>query len=239
MPKRARSSKSKSKSRKRAKRTAVVGQSRGQTSTAMLVSPSRALGPLARKIRANLVYHADANMAIASGTGTSLIFSCNGLFDPEISGAGHQPRGFDQLMKLYDHYVVIGAKLTVLAWAKSPTEASLLCIKIQDNNVAINNRNDILESRWTRILQMGTIDSGNSCNRATMSINPNRFLGTSKPLSNPSLKGDVTSNPTEQCYFNIANINVGEDAVSTSGLRLDIRIEYDTIFFEPKNPVVS
>ena len=37
----------------------------------------------------------------------------NSLFDPNLSGLGHQPRGFDQLMAVYEKYTVVAAKITV------------------------------------------------------------------------------------------------------------------------------
>jgi hypothetical protein len=37
----------------------------------------------------------------------------NSLFDPDTSGIGHQPVGFDQLMALYEDYVVYGVKYRV------------------------------------------------------------------------------------------------------------------------------
>jgi hypothetical protein len=44
---------------------------------------------------------------------TTYTVSCNNLYDPNVTGTGHQPMGFDQLMPLYDHYVGIATKLTV------------------------------------------------------------------------------------------------------------------------------
>jgi hypothetical protein len=46
--------------------------------------------------------------------GTSKVFSLNSLFDPDISGTGHQPYGFDQLCSStgpYTRYKVIGVEL--------------------------------------------------------------------------------------------------------------------------------
>ncbi|AXH77407.1 MAG: putative capsid protein [Circoviridae sp.] len=46
-------------------------------------------------------------------TGTSAIqfqLKANGMFDPQVSLGGHQPRGFDEFMKAYDMFTVLGSK---------------------------------------------------------------------------------------------------------------------------------
>ena len=42
-------------------------------------------------------------------------FSCNGLYDPNITGTGHQPMYFDQVTPIYNQYRVIGAKARALS----------------------------------------------------------------------------------------------------------------------------
>lgn len=53
----------------------------------------------------------------SSGTngafGTSSTFSLNSLYDPDISGVGHQPYGYDQLTTIYNRYKVNGVLLRV------------------------------------------------------------------------------------------------------------------------------
>ena len=34
----------------------------------------------------------------------------NGLYDPQVSTGGHQPRGFDEFMTTYDMYTVHGSR---------------------------------------------------------------------------------------------------------------------------------
>lgn len=46
---------------------------------------------------------------------TNRAYAINGLFDPDISGAGHQPLAFDQLMTLYSEYEVFASKVFLYA----------------------------------------------------------------------------------------------------------------------------
>ncbi len=58
-------------------------------------------------------YFADVELDPGAGAMAAHIFSANGLFDPDITGVGHQPYSFDQWMAVYDHYHVVGAKISV------------------------------------------------------------------------------------------------------------------------------
>jgi len=46
--------------------------------------------------------------------GTEQVFRLNSLYDPDFTGTGHQPYGFDQLLALYNYYKVsaVDIKLT-------------------------------------------------------------------------------------------------------------------------------
>lgn len=39
-------------------------------------------------------------------------YSCNSMFDPDFSGIGHQPEGYDIASTIWSHYTVIGSKIT-------------------------------------------------------------------------------------------------------------------------------
>ena len=67
--------------------------------------------PVPLKMAATLLYSDQITLNPAAGTVSKHVFSANGLFDPNITGVGHQPRGFDQYMALYNHYTVIGARI--------------------------------------------------------------------------------------------------------------------------------
>lgn len=51
------------------------------------------------------------------GAAVSNSFRANDLYDPYSGAGGHQPMGFDMLSAHYDHFVVIGSKITVTPFA--------------------------------------------------------------------------------------------------------------------------
>lgn len=57
-----------------------------------------------------LRYSDVANMANVSGSGT-LVYSLNSAFDPDVTGVGHQPLGFDEWSAFYSHYEVLGSSI--------------------------------------------------------------------------------------------------------------------------------
>ena len=64
-------------------------------------------------LQTTLRYQETLSLSSSSGALFGYVYNLNGLYDPNHTGTGHQPLYFDQLMTIYNHYIVIGAKITV------------------------------------------------------------------------------------------------------------------------------
>lgn len=73
------------------------------------------MDPFPASMKCKLTY--THTSGLSSGTvgviGTEQVFRLNSLYDPDFTGSGHQPYGFDQVSSLYKHYQVYGVKVSV------------------------------------------------------------------------------------------------------------------------------
>lgn len=194
---------------------------------------------LGDKIKVNTKYYNSALLDAAGVTAVSVnVYSANGLYDPDVTGVGHQPRGWDEMINLYDHAVVINCAIrTDFSMQESDTEANIpslvgMCVL---DSATIRTANDYMEARDTTYAIINV--AANSVKKLTMNVNPNKFLGRSKPLSDPNLKNNASSNPSEQCYIHVFTFSPsGEDPKRVIA---STKLEYTSIYIEPKNPIQS
>lgn len=191
--------------------------------------------PLGRTLRTKLRY-CEEKFDINSSTGiiSNYVFSANGLYDPNVTGVGHQPIGWDQLIAMYDHAVVIGAKITVTFRNTDASYAQFVGIRMSDTSTGIGDMIQVVENGAcvTKLLENNG-DNGTVITTLSYEVNPNKYLGRSKPMSDAQLKNSASSNPTEQCFFHVmaAALNTGVDPAQVECLAV---IEYDVVFCEPK-----
>lgn len=101
-------------------------------------------------------------VAITSTTGLigQYIFRANSVFDPDLTGTGHQPMGFDQWVTLYNHYVVVGAKITIQCITDSgQLQPSAFGVNLQaDTGLAYTDFTGFIEAKQgtTKYLVGGT-----------------------------------------------------------------------------------
>lgn len=194
-------------------------------------------GPLSLTQKTTLRY--DDMYTITSGgvIGSSLVFSLNGLHDPDFTGAGHQPRGYDQILTMYDHYVVIGAKVDIQFSNPDPNRGMTCWAIIADNSTAVTSYVDALEWSTGRNVQLGARDGDGAQKKISFNINPNKFLGRSHPLSDPQLKGSSGTNPAEEAFLKMGHI--AADLATPNTVNITLGITYTVIFLEPKQPTIS
>lgn len=168
----------------------------------------------------------------ASGAPGTHVFSCNGLFDPDITGVGHQPRGFDQMMALYDHYHVNAA--TIECWFNhDDVSGTVYAINIRDTPSAPISRTSILENAYGT-MTASSRQLGRTYLRFT--VDPAKYLGQKK--FEDKITGSISANPLDQCYFQVTAMS--QDITKDIGsIFFTAKITYDVTVLEPKNPTES
>lgn len=169
---------------------------------------------------------------------SAVVFRSNSMFDPEVAIGGTQPRGFDQLMALYDHFVVIGATITVYASCVNSDGSAIISIQNRDSATEALDRKGVIEyaDKSTTIL------GGQNTEKVAImshSVNVGKFLGRNSVMSDPELKGSATGNPEEQSYFHIYAIHGSTDTEDPPPVFITTEIEYTAILIEPKLPGAS
>ncbi len=76
-------------------------------------------------------YTLSSGAAAGNQCGTEQVMNLNSLYDPNDSGAGHQPYGFDQLSALYKRYKVNTAIVDVLFTTPGGDHDMQCCVLIQ------------------------------------------------------------------------------------------------------------
>jgi len=214
-----------------------------RTGKGMSVAPSSNIllhTPLLPLSKNGKLPYAEAGVALATGAlgvPNAYVFTANGLYDPNITGVGHQPMGFDQMMLFYEHYTVGRSKITVNFKSTDAVNACMVGILIAPDNVVGNVTTTLLENGMyvkKNLSRLGT--DGDSCS-ITVFADISKINGKRDVKSENDFRGDIASNPTEQTYFQVFCYNIW--TVAASSCIFEALIEYDAVFTEPRKMIAS
>lgn len=164
-------------------------------------------------------------------------YSLNGMYDPNTTGVGHQPYYFDQMSAVYNHYTVIGAKITIMVTTtaeNAPLNAQICLWQNDDTTVTPSNFYGLVEQSKGKVKNLNTAQVRPTYLSMKWSAKKT-FGGT--VLANTDLQGTAAANPTEQSYATISFQT--SDAISTTSVRVATIIEYIAIWSELKDVAAS
>lgn len=161
------------------------------------------------------------------------VFLANGLYDPDVTGTGHQPMYYDNLTAVYDHWIV---KSSVAKYTFKATSSGVIMRVgwgIDDDASAPSG------------LAQQELYGGHS--HIITSVDPpvtrksywnykQTFGGDL--MSNSNLRGAPSVDPAELSYFYVSAIDV-QASSTTDKVIVDVLIEYDCIFFELKTQALN
>lgn len=182
--------------------------------------PRAILSGFPKKKLVKLRYCQEFSLNSGAGGYDQKIFRVNGLNDPDQQIGGHQPKGFDEWAKIYSHYTVMSSKIEARMVYKSVANAvpAYTGILLDTNTSGVSvfsGPEDALESRlvgknWHLT---GYYDSGELSTRMPASLrksfNCKKFFGIKDPQDGNSYSALITSNPSQEAYFIVFQMPVG------------------------------
>jgi hypothetical protein len=203
----------------------------GTTSNPVIVIPAT---PLFRQRERHRLPYAQS-VALTGSVGSAAFgyfFSANGMFDPNFSGANHQPMGFDQIMQYFYHYAVKSASIRVQFHNSSAFVFNVGLMLSGQNTLASVVYTDILEAGQIAYTTLTPTGVNGSIATLRYHCDIAKYEGVRDVVDDPNLRGDVAANPQEQAYFVIVIWDPIGIVAPTCGI--DVFIEYDAEFSEPR-----
>lgn len=213
-------------------------------STAMRTLP---LFPASKRQR-GLLYYEPALGLTAPNTGNAVtyFFSANGIYDPNVTGTGHQPLGFDQMMLMYEQCTVVNSSIQV-TFNIGPGLTVECGVYLSPDASALTDPRQLVENGLVKYIPLtsGSSTFQNQHIRSTVQIGCNvaRYFGRNpsvrQMLNDDNLYCTSAANPTEQVYYGITAWQISPDASTTTSIGFDVLISYDVIFWEPRKLGIS
>jgi hypothetical protein len=177
-------------------------------------------------------------IGITSGAGTAgnYIFSANGLFDTDVTSTGGQPMGFDPMMAFFNHYTVYRSRIRAI-FSSTSAVAPMVGIAVSGSPVPLTDIERIVENGRMSFAWLEPQGIANSKAMLSATVDIAKFEGKVNPVDDPDLGGSSVANPVEQCYFILYCFN-GASLGPTSCIA-QVFIEFDTIFYEPRDQPLS
>lgn len=171
-------------------------------------------------------------------------FKANGLYDPNTTGFGHQPYGFDQWSALYRTYHVISSSVSVVfRYARSELASAgfsnlnvTAFISLQRSNQAsdyiASSRSAKLENPSSVFSTLGNPQASNSLKTLKYNYNADRFWNQDG-LDEDKLEAETGADPVQVASYLIGCHSSPLDISRVDYVEATILIKYRVAFRHP------
>jgi len=228
----------KSKAKGRGKRR-NRGPTHSQSTPSSIALYTTPLFPASKRVHGQLYYSVQQTLSSVAGLANTKYFWANSLFDPDATGVGHQPMGFDTMMTYYEHYCVVGSSITV-TFDNGHSNAVRCGILLSPDTSNSGDPSVLWENGLIKTVILQPKASSAQAKVLTLSCDVKKYFGRGSDrdmLDDDKLCGDAASSPTEGVYFAVTTWGAF-DAVNYS-VAFDVQMSFDTIYFEPRKVAIS
>lgn len=173
-----------------------------------------------------LSYIQTFNIGMVLGVGKQ-VFSCNGMYDPDITGIGFQPLYFNQLSELYNHYTVSKSTMEFQPMGSTVPRDMYMSLYIDDDatlggTTAAGSRPGAKTKAFNNAVT--------TCPPISVSWDSKKYFGNTA-INNSLFRGDGGSNPAEQSYF---VIEMHDTSLANYSLVCRVKVTYTATWSELK-----
>lgn len=146
----------------------------------------------------------------AAGLGADQVYRANSLFDPDFTGVGDQPIGFDQWSALFGVFRVTNCRY-VVEFTNANTSPCLVGVLPSTNATLASSSVSWMSARGVRSRTLGAITGGNNVARFAGDIQPWRLQDCTRGqyMDDPNSAGTPAGNPGRVIYLHVFCIGFG------------------------------
>jgi len=192
----------------------------------------KGIGILPDQMMVKLTYSSTHTLTSTSGSLATYQFRQNSVYDPDFTGTGHQPLGYDEYANLYDRYVVYGTKVSIAVSGVTTGVPGILSLRGSPNStLPASSITQAIESPRVRWKLIGNLE-GVNVNAVSAYYTTKALAGVSSLGQERDYRSSVTTNPSEVNYINVCWQSANE--ASTSACNIIVKIVYYVKFFDRK-----
>lgn len=167
----------------------------------------------------------------AAGLGVAYSFRINDVFDPDFSGGGLQPTGFDQYAALYGRYHVLGFRYEVEFLARTSIGTLVGAYLSPQSTLPSTATSWLVVNETARYRSMGQATGSDTVKRIASRANIARVLGVrpGEYRSDQDFSATTSATPARVAYLHVWTKGISAVAVND----LTVRLYYDVEFSQP------
>lgn len=157
------------------------------------------------------------------------VYAGNGLYDPDITGIGHQPTGFDQLVAIWSRYRVYSSRIRVdvVNVAGVPVQVSITPQAVSTNFTSTQDATQYPGTTWK---VLGGTTTSQDVVTITNRASTKNIFHVSDIKDDVAFTGNNANNPQNLWYWHVMIDNPTADALD---LYTYVTIEYACEFLFP------
>jgi len=160
----------------------------------------------------------------------------NSIYDPDSSGAGHQPLYRDTYATLYDQYSVISSTIKVTYVSLAATTGVHVGLLLDDDTSTAGSVTTLMEQSLGKNTMLSPISGAISVKTLTATFDCKKHLGID-PYTSEAYKTAQGANPTEPYVACLWASPV--DGSSTITTQVNVEMEFLVLFTELSTPTAS
>ena len=190
--------------------------------------------PIAKRAILKLRYCDDVSIDTTAGAAAGHVFRANSVFDPDLTAAGHQPYGFDEWSNFYNHYTVLGAKITVNYTSESALVGGVTNVGISLQAASAVTTNPTL-AKEKGSTSYGILTGLQALGKKTLSktFSAKKFFGVPNVIDGDRFTSGIAANPSEEAFF-VVWVGSVAGADDPNPVNCAVTIEYIVALTEPK-----
>jgi len=183
-------------------------------------------------LRTSLRYQDQYTLTSSSGSAAQWLFRLNSLFDPDLTGVGHQPLYFDQLSGIYQYYRIRSTRMHV-TFLPLTDDTELTTTGPYEVGVGANSTstfsstlNTVAEQNNSKVALLPRDKSAQPVS-LTLTYQPKRDLGVA--FTDDTVSASIGGSPAATYYGAIfaADLNLTSGAVKAV-----VTLTFDAEFFQ-------